>query len=461
MAKTLKLVAMPEDLEETTEERHPLGITVAEASARLGLSETIVSKLIQVGRLRAEKLGNKWYIDPELKISPLSVPAQPPLRGPQASPPSPGPVPKGGGDPFFALRSLPDDHIIEIYRLRQGKRFYVCSMTPEEFSLRAVSRDFGGGVYLAVGSSDGQAVAQHGFAVDGPEKHPDNLLSKDDPQPQIIIPSTDSQSLQIQQLAGQVQALQQALMAMAANASRPQEDGEGRKHWLEEMLLMKQALAPPPLPPPPPQISPEESRKRWLEEVMLLKQIFAQPQQQPPDNLGAISSALMKGVEMAAAVSSIGEKEGVGTALIKGMIPTLSEVVGGIAKNLIAPPAASSPSPNPPEIRQVPIAQGSGGNGNTDNLGDRPSQPGSGIDLLLPVLRRAARENRDPYPYAAMIASEIPDEAIGAMRAATAEQFQEFAASLDPQLSEYPGWVSELRGALMTELAEEESDGKP
>lgn len=439
------------ETEEKTDNPVLLGIGMEEASARLGLESSVIQKLVGAGRLRGEKLGKRWYIDPALHISP-PAPVSP--QAPQVRPPLGANFGFQGGDPFFSLRSLPDDHVIEIYRLKQGKRYYVCSMTPEEFSLMAVQRDFGGGVFLAIGTSDGQAVAQHGFAVDGPEKHPDNpAQDRQVSENPISLIGIDQQSLQLQQLSGQVQALQQALMAMAAGASQPRESDESRKRWLEEMLLMKQIFPQPPAPPPPPpQISPEDARKRWLEEMMLLKQVFGG--QERPDTLAAISGALMKGVEMAATVSAIGEHEGIGTALIKGMIPTLSEVIGGIAKNLVGPPTTSATPPEPLRSIQISTTNLPPPNGTPETSKDPQPEP-SGLEMLLPAIKRAARENRDPYPYAAMIASELSEEAAGYLRAATSEQFQQFAATLDPGLAEHPGWVGELREAVRAELSED------
>lgn len=368
-------------------------VSPREAAQLLGVGVNQIYKLVDQGRLKARKAGSRLAIDPS---SLKQVQAGPPQEGAPrmvTTPPHQAKASVTMDDPFRALRNLPADHYIELWRLVQGQHRYLCTMTPEEFSLRAVARDFGGGVYLARAYSDGVEVNHHGFAIDGPSKHPE-MKQQPAPDPNgSLVPL-------IQQVVGQIMSQQQnspAILPVAAEAP---------------------------------------SRKQWLEELILMKQIFAAPASPGPQiGIETISGALMKGIEMASMVAGMSQETPLWEKLATGLMPHLGEFLGKVAEKYVNP---GSPPPSP---------SGSGPR-ERNPLPPGDSSP-NGLSMILPLIKRAARENLDPGPYAELILAEIPEGKVEQLKSISAEDFQHFAAGLDPELSAYPGWVGELREALL------------
>ena len=81
-------------------------MTTAEAADRLGLTVRAVQKMIEAGRLAAQKVGRDYLIDPDaLENIPRQAPGRPPKRnGPVATKKKGAPGRGPGGGPKTARR---------------------------------------------------------------------------------------------------------------------------------------------------------------------------------------------------------------------------------------------------------------------------------------------------------------------------------------------------------------------
>lgn len=399
-------------------------VTTAEAAKEAGVSDGTVRNWEARKNIKSKKDGNQLLVELDSVL--------------EMADSGKGKPPRPSSDPFTVLRALPADHLIQLWRFQEiGGPAFLVEMTPEEFSPGRIMRDFGGGHFLVKALKEGRETNQHTFKVEGPAKHPSNKVGMD--------PQSDMVRL-VRDVVGQVMT-QSATPQQVVVAGPPQEDEEERA---------------------------AKRRAAWLQEMAMMKQIFAPPSAPAPvsgiglDSIGAILAGLVgfvpKVVEAVQSLQGLGADVPWYERLLgnPALIQAAGPIIEGVSRSLIAPATAPQSvsvgypiksalleAPDPIPVKSSPA---------TPPEPLPPTAPGgmgvSPIQSLAVLVRRAAAENRDPEPFADLILAEIPAAQAAQLKQVSPEQFMEFCKGIDPDLANYPGWIGELREAVIGEEGE-------
>lgn len=398
-------------------------VSVGEAAAELSVTESLIRGWEGRGKIKSKKEGNKVLVELEDCMSFFAKSQQERQT-------------RGGDDPFAVLRALPSDHMIQLWRFGNvGGPAFLIEMTPAEFSLGAVTRDFGGGHYLVKAIQGGNEKAQHTFKIEGPPKHPD---------------------LRPERIGGDAQGHMVNLIRDLVGQAMAQRPDSGQ--------TVAQI----------PAENSEDQEERWLRRMLTMKQIFDHPTPPPApvsglslDTVGTVLSAIIGGVpkfvEAIQAMGSLGSRSDIpGDSAWERLLhsalqnPSIGEIVRTAAEGLAVHPAPTPPTrvfpypavSNPkPQLTPQPIPS-------------PPPPKAEEKDPLGLLILRAAKQNLSPDPYAEILLQNIPENLLLRLPQASPEQFLEVVRGISPELADYPGWIEGLRESMVYLLEEEEEQKK-